>query len=98
MIICNPFSVLLTAMSIVPDTRLQALNDSTLAAKTVRTYPSTVLLPPTRSSFRGAELEYAVCGTTPRFQRELTRVFPEQDPINIHVVPTIQRCKNDLVG
>ena len=82
-----------TIMSIVLDT-----GTPTFAVKPVRTYPATTLLPPTRSHFRGVELEYAICAPTSRFQRELANVFPARDLNTLRVVPVIQRCENDLVG
>ncbi|RUS20595.1 hypothetical protein BC937DRAFT_94847 [Endogone sp. FLAS-F59071] len=86
-------------MSTALDATAPALVSSPmLSARPARTYPTTTLLPPTRSRFQGVELEYAVCAPTPRFQRELAHVFPERGMKSLRVVPVIQRCENDLVG
>ncbi|KAF9571269.1 hypothetical protein EC968_000765 [Mortierella alpina] len=53
---------------------------------------------PTMSCTTLATLEYSVHVSPKRMTRELTTVFPNRDLSNLLVVPTIQKCNNDMVA
>lgn len=56
---------------------------------------------PSRLKYCDSDFEYSIHAPPPRFQRELSHVFPvmkRQDLKRILVVPVIQRCDNDMVG
>ncbi|KAF9955327.1 hypothetical protein BGZ70_010279 [Mortierella alpina] len=53
---------------------------------------------PTMSYTTLATLEYSVHVSPKRMIKELTTVFPNRDLSNLLVVPTIQKCNNDMVA
>jgi hypothetical protein len=66
-----------------------------------KTYSQQCLQAPTRLKHCDSDFEYSIHSPPPRFQRELTHIFPamrRQELKRILVVPVIQRCDNDMVG
>ncbi|KAF9951861.1 hypothetical protein BGZ72_006713 [Mortierella alpina] len=53
---------------------------------------------PTMSYTTLATLEYSVHVSPKRMTKELTTVFPNRDLSNLLVVPTIQKCNNNMVA
>ncbi|KAF9943346.1 hypothetical protein BGZ67_000025 [Mortierella alpina] len=53
---------------------------------------------PTMSYTTLATLEYSVHVSPKRMIKELSTVFPNRDLSNLLVVPTIQKCNNDMVA
>lgn len=72
-----------------------------IVALTHKTHNQQCLQPPTRLKHCDSDFEFSIHAPPPRFQRELTHIFPamrRQELKRILVVPVIQRCDNDMVG